>query len=72
VTPRQRQVYVAIDHLTAERGYPPTVRELCDRVGMRSSSTVVTKLEALRREGFITWEPVKSRTIKIVKSLDAA
>jgi SOS-response transcriptional repressor LexA len=72
MTPRQREVYVAICVVTAEQGYPPTVRELCNHVGMRSSATVVVKLEALKRDGFITWQRGKSRTIKVIKNLDAA
>jgi repressor LexA len=68
LTPRQREVYIAIEAVIAQRGHPPTVRELCKTIGVRSSATVAVKLNALKRDGFITWEPGKSRTIKITGS----
>ncbi|WP_339064159.1 transcriptional regulator [Tepidibacillus marianensis] len=52
---------------TSEHKYPPTVRELCDIIGLASSSTMHGYLKRLQLHGLITWEPEKPRTISIVE-----
>ena len=66
MTPRQQQVLGTIHDITRETGLPPTVREIGQRVGLRSSCTVQRHLEALERKGYIRRNPTKARTIEIV------
>ena len=51
-----------------ERGYAPTIREITEIVGLKSSSTVYEQLKQLEDKGYILMEPFKSRTIKILKN----
>lgn len=66
LTERQQQVVDAIKDLTAERGYPPTVREVGQRIGLSSSSTICTHLQNLERLGRITHEPLSPRTLRVL------
>jgi repressor LexA len=50
------------------KGYPPSVREIGDAVGLASSSTVHAHLETLEREGFIRRDPTKPRAIELLDS----
>lgn len=67
LTKRQNEVLSGIRLIFAETGYPPTVRELGERLGLRSSCTVQRHLEALERKGFIRRNPTKARTIEITR-----
>ena len=63
---RQQQV---LDFLTAtvnERGYPPSVREICEAVGLSSPSTVHSHLSSLVKAGYIRRDPSKPRAIEIL------
>ncbi|MDA1675159.1 MULTISPECIES: transcriptional repressor LexA [Bacillus cereus group] len=53
-----------------ERGYPPTVREIGERVGLASSSTVHGHLEKLEEKGYILKDPTKPRAIQLLKHYD--
>ena len=67
LTAKQRLI---LDFLKAEirqRGYPPTVREICDAVGLSSTSTVHAHLETLERKGFIRRAPTKNRSTEILE-----
>lgn len=66
---RQRDVLQGIRAIFQETGYPPTVRELGERIGLRSSCTVQRHLETLQRKGYITRNPTKARTIEITHGL---
>ena len=48
-------------------GYPPTVREICDAVGLSSTSTVHAHLESLERKGYIRRSPAKNRSTEILE-----
>jgi len=50
-----------------QNGYPPTVREICDAVGLSSTSTVHAHLETLERKGFIRRAPAKNRSTEILE-----
>ena len=50
-----------------KNGYPPTVREICDAVGLSSTSTVHAHLETLERKGFIRRSPTKNRSTEILE-----
>jgi repressor LexA len=62
-TERQRRILEVIREFTAERGYPPSVREIGERVGLSSSSTVQSHLKTLERRGFIRRDPTKPRAL---------
>jgi repressor LexA len=70
LTDRQRQVQRIIYELYQETGRPPTVREIGQRLGLRSSCTVQRHLDALERKGYIRRTPTKARSIEIVRSED--
>lgn len=53
MTPRQLQVLEALHQFHRRNGYPPTVRELCDIVGVASTGTMQTHLEKLVAQGLV-------------------
>ncbi len=65
LTDRQRQVLEFIDAEVRRRGYPPSVREIGEAVGLSSSSTVHAHLAALQEKGFLTRDPTKPRAIEV-------
>jgi repressor LexA len=70
LTERQRQVLDFVDTETRHRGYPPSVREIGEAVGLSSPSTVHAHLAALQDKGYLKRDPTKPRAIEI--SLDIA
>ena len=67
ITPKQREVLNGIIQFYKERGFPPTVRELCGITGLKSTSSVFSHLNALERKGYITKDSTKPRTITVLK-----
>jgi repressor LexA len=65
LTNRQRQILDIIDTSMRERGYPPSVREIGEKVGLTSPSTVHTHLASLQRLGFLRRDPTKPRAIEV-------
>jgi repressor LexA len=65
LTPRQRQVLEFVDESVRRRGYPPSVREIGEAVGLSSSSTVHAHLAALQDKGYLSRDPSKPRAIEI-------
>jgi repressor LexA len=65
LTPRQQQVLEFIDDEVRRRGYPPSVREIGEAVGLSSSSTVHAHLGALQDKGYLKRDPTKPRAIEI-------
>lgn len=63
LTPRQRRILEVIRTTLRERGYPPTVREIGEAVGLTSSSSVHSQLANLERKGLLSKDPTKPRTI---------
>src|SRR5579859_7384416 len=63
-TERQQRILDVIRAFTAERGYPPSVREIGERVGLSSSSTIHAHLKALERRGMIERDPTKPRALR--------
>jgi repressor LexA len=63
-TERQRRILQAITDFKAERGYPPSVREIGERVGLSSSSTIHAHLKALEKRGLISRDPTKPRALR--------
>jgi repressor LexA len=66
LTSRQREILDLIRDTVADRGYPPSVREIGDAVGLSSPSTVHSHLSSLAEAGFIRRDPSKPRAIEVV------
>ena len=65
LTGKRRQILEFIADQVKERGFPPSVREIGEAVGLNSSSTVHTHLKVLQREGFLERDPTKPRAIVV-------
>ncbi len=65
LTDRQLQILACIETAMRERGYPPSVREIGESVGLSSSSTVHAHLETLQRLGYLRRDPTKPRAIEV-------
>jgi repressor LexA len=66
-TARQLAIIEAIDLFILKHKYSPTMRELADAVGIKSSSTIFDHLKNLQKRGVVHWDPSKPRTLTIVK-----
>ena len=66
LTSKQEQILKIIKESILEKGYPPSVREMCTAVGLSSTSSVHAHLEALAKKGYIKKDPSKPRTIEIM------
>lgn len=69
LTARQRKVLEVIRASVSERGYPPSIREIGDAVGLNSTSSVAHQLRALERKGFLRRDPNRPRAVD-VRGLD--
>jgi repressor LexA len=65
LTPRQRRIVDFIAQTVRERGYPPTVREIGEAVGLTSSSSVHAQLATLERRGLLRKDPTKPRAMAL-------
>ncbi|MBO8140962.1 MAG: transcriptional repressor LexA [Firmicutes bacterium] len=68
LTPRQRQILEFIKREVQRKGYPPSVREIGQAVGLSSSSTVHGHLGKLEQKGYIRRDPTKPRAIEVLES----
>ncbi|WP_405151732.1 transcriptional repressor LexA [Nocardia salmonicida] len=68
---RQRTVLDVIRSSVTERGYPPSIREIGDAVGLTSTSSVAHQLRALERKGYLRRDPNRPRAVN-VRGLDEA
>ncbi len=66
LTSKQTEVYEFIKSSILEKGFPPSVRDICEGVDLKSTSSVHTHLEALEKKGYIRRDYAKSRCIEIV------
>jgi repressor LexA len=66
LTARQRQILDLIIETVNARGYPPSVREIGDAVGLSSPSTVHSHLNALEKGGYLRRDPSKPRAIEVI------
>ncbi len=71
-TEKQQRILDVIRSFTSEQGYPPSVREIGERVGLSSSSTVQSHLTTLERRGFLKRDPTKPRALVLAASDDDA
>lgn len=65
LTERQRGILNFIESETTQRGYPPSVREIGEAVGLTSTSTVHAHLASLQRMGYLRRDPTKPRAIEV-------
>lgn len=70
LTTRQREVLHYIQVTVADRGYPPSVREIGEAIGLSSPSTVHSHLSSLVKYGFLRRDPSKPRAIEVVNPSD--
>ena len=66
ITAKQQEILEYIKDCIKKKGYPPAVREICEAVHLRSTSSVHAHLETLEKNGYIRKDPTKPRTIEIV------
>lgn len=72
LTKRQEQTLDFIRRSIEERGYPPTLREIGEHMGIRSTNGVNDHLRALERKGYLRREDMKSRALKLTEDKDSA
>ncbi len=65
ITKKQQEILDYIKEEILKRGYPPTVREICETVSLKSTSSVHSHLETLEKNGYIRRDPTKPRAIEI-------
>ncbi len=66
LTERQQRIMEAIRSSLASRGYPPTMREIGEVVGLASPSSVKYQLQVLEEKGYLRRDPISTRAIEIV------
>ncbi|MCC8024259.1 MAG: transcriptional repressor LexA [Clostridium sp.] len=65
-TSKQQEILEYIKDTILKKGYPPAVREICEAVHLKSTSSVHSHLSALEEKGYIRRDPTKPRTIEIL------
>ncbi len=65
ISDKQREILEYMKEVILEKGYPPTVREICEKVRLKSTSSVHSHLETLEKNGYIKRDPTKPRAIEI-------
>lgn len=65
ITAKQQEILDYIKDEILKKGYPPTVREICETVHLKSTSSVHSHLETLEKNGYIRRDPTKPRAIEI-------
>lgn len=66
ISPKQQEILDYIKDEILRKGYPPTVREICETVNLKSTSSVHSHLETLEKNGYIRRDPTKPRAIEII------
>ena len=64
--PRQQKILEFMKNEISTKGYPPTVREICSAIGIKSTSTVHKDIETLVSEGYLKKDPSKPRALMVV------
>lgn len=65
LSPKRQKILEFIAECMRQRGYPPSVREIGEAVGLNSTATVQTHLAVLQREGYLERDPTKPRAIRM-------
>lgn len=66
ISKKQEEILSYIKEVILQKGYPPTVRDICDAVHLKSTSSVHAHLETLEKNGYIKRDPTKPRAIEII------
>ena len=66
ISKKQKEILEYIKSQILERGFPPAVREICEAVNLKSTSSVHSHLETLEKNGYIRRDPTKPRAIEIL------
>ncbi len=66
ITDKQREILEYMKEQILSKGYPPTVRDICEAVHLKSTSSVHSHLETLEKNGYIRRDPTKPRAIEII------
>ena len=66
ISPKQQEILEYIKSEILNKGFPPAVREICEAVNLKSTSSVHSHLETLEKNGYIRRDPTKPRTIEIL------
>ncbi len=66
ITAKQQEILAFIKETILKKGYPPTVREICEAVRLKSTSSVHSHLETLEHNGYIRRDPTKPRAMEIL------
>ena len=66
ITDKQKEILEYIKEMILKKGYPPAVREICEAVHLKSTSSVHSHLESMEKNGYIRRDPTKPRTIEIL------
>ena len=66
ISDKQQEILDYVKQFTLQKGYPPTVREICEKVNLKSTSSVHSHLASLENKGYIRRDPSKPRAIEIV------
>lgn len=66
ISPKQREILEYMKQEILNKGYPPAVREICEAVSLKSTSSVHSHLETLEKNGYIRRDPTKPRAIEII------
>lgn len=66
ISAKQKEILEFIKSQIIERGFPPSVRDICDAVSLKSTSSVHSHLAALELKGYIRRDPTKPRTIEVL------
>ena len=66
ITAKQQEILDYLKTQVLSKGYPPSVREICEAVHLKSTSSVHSHLETLEKNGYIRRDPTKPRAIEIV------
>ena len=66
ISPKQKEILEYIKSQILERGFPPAVRDICEAVHLKSTSSVHSHLETLEKNGYIRRDPTKPRAIEIM------
>ncbi len=66
ISAKQKEILEYIKSQILDRGFPPAVRDICEAVGLKSTSSVHSHLETLEKNGYIRRDPTKPRAIEIL------
>ena len=66
ISDKQKEILEFIKNEILNKGYPPTVRDICEAVHLKSTTSVHSHLETLEKNGYIRRDPTKPRAIEII------